>query len=44
MATVNLRGNPIHTSGELPEVGSQAPDFTVTGGDLSDVTLFIDAD
>ena len=39
MATVNLRGNPIHTSGELPEVGSQAPDFTVTGGDLSDVTL-----
>ena len=39
MATVNLRGNPIHTSGELPEVGSQAPDFTVTGADLSDVTL-----
>ena len=39
MATVNLRGNPIHTSGELPAVGSQAPDFTVTGGDLSDVTL-----
>jgi thiol peroxidase len=39
MATVNLRGNPIHTSGELPEVGSRAPDFTVTGGDLSDVTL-----
>jgi thioredoxin-dependent peroxiredoxin len=39
MATTNLRGNPIHTSGELPEVGSQAPAFTVTGGDLSDVTL-----
>ena len=39
MAEVTLRGNPIHTSGELPEVGSQAPDFTVTGGDLSDVTL-----
>ena len=39
MATVNLRGNPIHTSGELPAVGSQAPDFTVTGADLSDVTL-----
>jgi len=39
MATVTLRGNPIHTSGELPAVGSQAPDFTVTGGDLSDVTL-----
>jgi len=39
MATVTLRGNPIHTSGELPEVGSKAPDFTVTGGDLSDLTL-----
>jgi thiol peroxidase len=39
MATVTLRGNPIQTSGELPEVGSQAPAFTVTGSDLSDVTL-----
>ena len=39
MATVTLRGNPINTSGELPEVGSQAPDFTVTGGDLSEITL-----
>ena len=39
MATVTLRGNPIHTSGELPAVGSQAPGFTVTGGDLSDITL-----
>ena len=39
MATVTLRGNPIHTSGELPAVGSQAPDFTVTGADLSDITL-----
>jgi thioredoxin-dependent peroxiredoxin len=39
MATVTLRGNEIHTNGELPAVGSQAPDFTVTGGDLSDVSL-----
>jgi thiol peroxidase len=39
MATVTLRGNPIHTVGELPQVGSQAPDFTVTGGDLGDITL-----
>jgi thiol peroxidase len=39
MATVSLRGNDIHTNGELPAVGSQAPDFTVTGGDLGDVTL-----
>ena len=39
MATVTLRGNDIHTNGELPAVGSQAPDFTVTGGDLGDVSL-----
>ncbi len=39
MATVTLRGNEIHTNGELPAVGSQAPDFTVTGGDLGDVSL-----
>jgi thiol peroxidase len=39
MATVNLRGNPIHTSGELPAVGSDAPDFSVTGSDLGDLTL-----
>jgi thioredoxin-dependent peroxiredoxin len=39
MATVTQRGNPIHTSGELPEVGSQAPDFTVTGVDLGDIKL-----
>jgi thioredoxin-dependent peroxiredoxin len=39
MATVTLRGNPINTSGELPAVGSQAPDFQLTGTDLGDVTL-----
>ena len=39
MATTSLRGNTINTSGELPAVGSKAPDFTVTGGDLSDITL-----
>jgi thiol peroxidase len=39
MATVTLRGNPINTSGELPAVGSKAPGFTVTGSDLSDITL-----
>lgn len=39
MATVTLRGNPIHTTGELPEVGSQAPDFTVTGTDLGEIKL-----
>ena len=39
MATVTLKGNPCNTSGALPSVGSQAPDFTLTKGDLSDVSL-----
>ena len=39
MATVTLRGNPIHTSGELPAVGSRAPDFTLVDGELKDVSL-----
>lgn len=38
MADITLRGNPFHTSGDLPDVGSDAPTFTLTGGDLSDVT------
>jgi thiol peroxidase len=39
MATVALKGNPIHTSGELPKVGSQAPDFRLVDGKLNDVSL-----
>ena len=39
MASVTLRGNPFSTNGELPAVGSAAPDFTLTGNDLGDVTL-----
>lgn len=39
MATVTLKGNPIHTSGELPKVGSKAPDFKLTATDLSTKTL-----
>ena len=39
MASITLRGNPINTSGDLPAVGSTAPDFTLTGGDLADVSL-----
>jgi thiol peroxidase len=39
MATTTLGGNPVNTSGDLPAVGSQAPDFTLTSSaDLSDVT------
>ena len=39
MATITLGGSPINTSGTLPAVGSQAPDFLLTKNDLSDVTL-----
>jgi thioredoxin-dependent peroxiredoxin len=38
MAKVTLGGNPVNTVGELPAVGKALPAFTLTGGDLSDVT------
>ena len=39
MAQVKLKGNPVKTSGELPALGCEAPDFTLTGTDLADVSL-----
>jgi thioredoxin-dependent peroxiredoxin len=39
MANITIGGNPIHTIGDLPAVGSKAPDFKLTTGDLKDVTL-----
>lgn len=39
MTTIALKGNPVHTCGNLPAVGSKAPDFKLTKGDLSDVSL-----
>lgn len=39
MATITLKGNEIHTAGELPRVGSKAPDFTLTDRELNDVSL-----
>ena len=39
MATIKFQGNPLHTSGELPSVGSKAPDFTLVNGKLADVSL-----
>ena len=39
MATIKLKGNPVETSGNLPSVGSKAPDFTLVNTDLSEVTL-----
>ena len=39
MATITFKGGPVQTSGSLPAVGSQAPDFCLTGADLADVSL-----
>lgn len=39
MANITLGGNPIHTSGELPTVGSKSPDFTLVQNDLSTTIL-----
>ena len=39
MATVTLKGNPLQTLGNLPEVGSSAPDFNLTKVDLSSASL-----
>ncbi len=39
MAQVTLKGNPIETVGNLPAVGSAAPDFTLVKQDLSELTL-----
>jgi thioredoxin-dependent peroxiredoxin len=39
MAQITLKGNPVRTSGALPALGSQAPDFKLTKTDLSDVSL-----
>ncbi len=37
MATTALGGNPAHTVGELPTVGSPAPEFVLTDASLADV-------
>ena len=39
MASITLHGDAINTNGELPTVGSSAPDFSLTTGDLADVSL-----
>lgn len=39
MATTSLGGNDVHTVGELPEVGSKAPELELVGTDFSAVTL-----
>ena len=39
MATINFQGKPLNTSGELPVVGSKAPDFSLTTNKLTEVSL-----
>jgi thiol peroxidase len=39
MAKVKFQGSPVSTTGELPGIGSKAPDFVLVKGDLSDVSL-----
>lgn len=39
MATIIYKGFQLKTNGELPEVGSQAPGFILTHGDLSSASL-----
>lgn len=39
MATLSFQGKAIHTCGELPAVGSQAPEFRLTNRQLRDVGL-----
>lgn len=35
MATIKFKGSDVHTAGDIPAVGSKAPDFSLTGTDLS---------
>ena len=39
MATITLEGNDIHTVGELPAVGSDAPAFSLTNAELGSASL-----
>jgi len=39
MASITFKGQPIHTCGELPKVGEEAPDFTLVKSDLSEARL-----
>jgi len=39
MSKITLQGNPVNTIGDLPPVNSQAPNFSLTKSDLSEVGL-----
>jgi thiol peroxidase len=38
MAQITLKGNPIHTSGDLPKTGAAAPAYTLVRTDLSEIS------
>jgi thioredoxin-dependent peroxiredoxin len=38
-STVTLKGNPVDVAGNLPKIGSTAPNFTLVDKALADVTL-----
>ncbi len=39
MATITIKGNPVHTSGSLPKAGDMLPNFELINNDLGKVTL-----
>ncbi|MBC7385887.1 MAG: thiol peroxidase [Cryobacterium sp.] len=39
MANIKFKGNPAHTSGELPKAGEKAPNFKLARNDLSEASL-----
>lgn len=39
MATITLKGNKIHTNGNLPAIGTKATNFTLVANDLSRKSL-----
>ena len=39
METIYFKGTPCHTYGNIPAVGTQAPEFTLTSNSLEDIKL-----
>lgn len=38
MAITQFKGNSVRTIGDIPQVGAKAPNFTLVGTDLSEIT------
>ncbi len=39
MAIITFQGHPVQTSGDLPAIGTKAPDFKLVGSKLTDISL-----